>query len=134
MVTKVAGDVTMKLADGRRTRGSRALFPEETDQPQVFNYELTSPLVKNPPNKLAPEVDTKGLHPFWSVIQQKGSKSVHNMELSHVYVDVGHPQVRGVPKSPWVTTVSLPVLYNIAALEVDDILTVRYVHDESDEE
>ena len=56
------------------------------------------------------------------------------MELSHVYVDVGHPQVRGVPKSPWLTTVSLPVLYNIAALEVDDILTLRYVHEESDEE
>ena len=97
-------------------------------------HELTSPLVKNPPNKLAPEVDTKGLHPFWSVIQQKSSKSVHNMELSEVHVDVHHPPVRGLPKSPWVTTISLPVLYNIDAIEEDDILTVRYVPDESDEE
>ena len=59
---------------------------------------------------------------------------MHNMELSEVHVDVGHPPVRGLPKSPRVTIVSLPVLYNIAAIEVDDILTVRYAHDESDEE
>ena len=102
-------------------------------EPQTIKYELTSPLVKKPPKK-DEEIDTKALHPFWTVIQQKSSKSVHNMELSEVHIDVPHPLIKGLTKTPWVTTITLPVLYNIDAIESDDILTVRYVPDEEDEE
>ena len=101
--------------------------------PRDILYELTSPLVQKAPKK-GEEINTKELHPFWTVIQQKSSKSVHNMELSEVHIDVPHPLIKGLTKTPWVTTITLPVLYNIDAIESDDILTLRYLPDEEDDQ
>ena len=99
---------------------------------ETIKYELISPLVKKPP-KQDEEIDTSALHPFWSVIQQRTSKSVHNMELSELHIDVPHPHIKGLPKSPYLTTITLPVLHNIDVIEAEDILTVPYTPDEEEE-
>ena len=72
------------------------------------------------------------MHPFWAVVKCVSAKSVHNMELTQETFIIPHTSLKGVAKSTLQTTITLPVIRNIAALEKDHVLTLP--HDEDDEE
>ena len=71
------------------------------------------------------------MHPFWAVVKCVSAKSVHNMELTQETFSIPHTSLKGVAKNTLITTITLPVMRNIIALEKDDVLTVQ--HDGDDE-
>ena len=132
LVTKVDGSVCQTLRDGRCRRYISS--DPDSPYPRKLKYELITPLVRQARAGNQDEISTKHVHPFWVVIQQKSVKSVHNMELGECTFDVPHPLIKGLSKSEVATTVTLPVLYNIAAVEAEDLLTLPYEPDEGDED
>ena len=58
--------------------------------------------------------------------------ALHNMELTKEILVVPHTPLNGLSKNNLRTTVALPVIRNIVALEKDNVLTLP--HDEDDEE
>ena len=78
--------------------------------------------------KKGEEIHTEAVHPFWAVIKCLSAKSVHNMELTKEGFVVPHTPLKGLAKNTLRTTVTLPVLRNIVALEKGHVLTLP--HDE----
>ena len=60
-------------------------------------------------------------------------KSVHNMELSEETFPVPHKWCKGISKPLTQAAITIPVLRNVVAIEVDDVLTMPHASGEDDE-
>ena len=122
MVSKVRGEIQEKVQKDGRTKVAGG-------EPRITDYDLISSFVHNPPKKGG---EMPNVHPFWAVIKCKSSRSVHNMELSTEEFLVPRTVLKGANKNMLQATVTLPVLRNVEAIEMGDVLTLPY--DEDDEE
>ena len=100
---------------------------------RIIDFEFISPLDKKPPKKGA-EINAEDVHPFWAMIKCLSAKLVHNMEFVEESFVLPHTLLKGLTKPTLQTTVTLPVLRNIDAIENGDVLTAPYSKDEDDEE
>jgi hypothetical protein len=126
MLSKVCGSIQEAVIDQRlhKTKHSTGTDPRST------SFELISPLLQLPRPR-DEEINTEAVHPFWAVIKCLSAKSVHalhNMELTKEILVVPHTPLNGLTKNNLRTTVALPVIRNIVALEKGHVLTLP--HDE----
>ena len=126
MLSKVCGSIQEAVIDQRlhKTKHSTGTDPRST------SFELISPLLQLPRPR-DEEINTEAVHPFWAVIKCLSAKSVHalhNMELTKEILVVPHTPLKGLAKNYLRTTVTLPVIRNIVALEKGHVLTLP--HDE----
>ena len=124
MLSKVCGNIQEAVIDQRlhKTKHSTGTDPRST------SFELISPLLQLPRPR-DEEINTEAVHPFWAVIKCLSAKSVHalhNMELTKEILVVPHTPLKGLAKNYLRTTVTLPVLRNIVALEKGHVLTLPH--------
>jgi hypothetical protein len=124
MLSKVCGSIQEAVIDQRlhKTKHSTGTDPRST------SFELISPLLQLPRPR-DEEINTEAVHPFWAVIKCLSAKSVHalhNMELTKEILVVPHTPLNGLTKNNLRTTVALPVIRNIVALEKGHVLTLPH--------
>ena len=126
MLSKVCGSIQEAVIDQRLHKTKHSTGPD----PRSTSFELISPLLQLPRPR-DEEINTEAVHPFWAVIKCLSAKSVHalhNMELTKEILVVPHTPLNGLAKNNLRTTVTLPVIRNIVALEKGHVLTLP--HDE----
>ncbi len=124
MLSKVCGSIQEAVIDQRlhKTKHSTGTDPRST------SFELISPLLQLPRPR-DEEINTEAVHPFWAVIKCLSATSVHalhNMELTKEILVVPHTPLNGLTKNNLRTTVALPVIRNIVALEKGHVLTLPH--------
>jgi hypothetical protein len=124
MLSKVCGSIQEAVIDQRlhKTKHSTGTDPRST------SFELISPLLQLPRPR-DEEINTEAVHPFWAVIKCLSATSVHalhNMELTKEILVVPHTPLNGLSKNNLRTTVALPVIRNIVALEKGHVLTLPH--------
>jgi hypothetical protein len=125
MLGEVRAKIQQGVKDGRCKQSSK---PDD----KSTSFQLISPLFQMCSQRKKDEVlNTEAVHPFWAVTKCKSAKSGHNMEIIQETFSIPHTSLKGVAKNTLITTITLPVMRNIIALEKDDVLTVQ--HDGDDE-
>ena len=126
MLSEVQGSIRESVKDPRNVKKARVERPHR-------RFEIRSPLFDAQPKKgLKFQMST--LHPFWAVLRCVGPNTQNNMEMSTELIDVPQVEMRGIKKSLLHTVVEIPVLRNVSALEIGDILTLPWLAPDENEE
>jgi hypothetical protein len=126
MLSEVRGSIRESVKDPRNVKKARVERPHR-------RFEIRSPLLDAQPKK-GVKFQMSTLHPFWAVLRCVGPKTQNNMEMSTELIDVPQVEMRGIQKSLLRTVVEMPVLRNVSALEIGDILTLPWLAPDENEE
>jgi hypothetical protein len=126
MLSEVQGSIRESVKDPRNVKKARVERPHK-------RFEICSPLLDAQPKK-GVKFQMSTLHPFWAVLRCVGPKTQNNMEMSTELIDVPQVEIRGIQKSLLRTVVEMPVLRNVSALEIGDILTLPWLAPGENEE
>ena len=127
MLSEVRGSIRESIKDKRITDKTKGQTRPER------RFEIRSPLLDAKAKK-GEEFSMSTLHPFWAVLRCVGPNTLNNMKMSTELIDVPQVEMRGIKKSLLRTVVEIPVLRNVSALEIGDILTLPWLAPDENEE